>query len=107
MKAAKLLWAGMLALAAAGSGLNGAPARASLITFNVSGTVSPALNAACSPTCTLGGDFVFDNTPGAPRMGIVSADITATGFSPSTGPFDGFAGIAAVAGLTQLTIEDA
>jgi hypothetical protein len=107
MKTVKLLWAGMLALAAAGPGLSGGPARASVITFDVSGTMTPTLNAACSPTCTLGGDFVFDDSAGAPRMGIVSADVTLTEFSPTTGPFIGFAGIAAVSGLTRLTIDDA
>ena len=106
MKTVKFLWAGMLALAAAGLGLGGAPARADVIIFDVSGTMTPTLNAACSPTCTLGGDIVFDNSAGAPHMGI-SADVTVTGFSPSTGPFTGFAGIAAVSGLTRLTIDDA
>jgi hypothetical protein len=106
MKTVKFLWAGMLALAAAGLGLSGAPARADVITFDVSGTMTPTLNAACFPTCTLGGDIVFDNSAGAPHMGI-SADVTVTGFSPSTGPFTGFAGIAAVSGLTRLTIDDA
>src|SRR5215472_15084863 len=104
MKTAKLLWAGMLALAAAGLGQSGAPARASVTTFDVSGTMTPTLNAACSPTCTLGGDIVFDNSAGAPHMGI-SADITLTG-SPSR-TFTGFAGISAVSGLTQLTIDNA
>ena len=102
----KFLWAGMLALAAAGQGLSGAPARAAVTTFGVSGTMTPTLNAACSPTCTLGGDIMFDNSAGAPHMGI-SADVTVTGFSPSTGPFTGFAGLFAVSGLTQLTIDDA
>ena len=106
MKTVKFLWAGMLALAAAGLGLSGAPARADVITFDVSGTMTPTLNAACSPTCTLGGDLVFDSSAGAPHMGI-SADVTVTGFSPSTGPFTGFAGIAAVSGLTRLTLDDA
>ena len=102
----KFLSAGMLALAAAGQGLSGAPARAAVATFGVSGTMTPTLNAGCSPTCTLGGDIMFDNSAGAPHMGI-SADVTVTGFSPSTGPFTGFAGISAVSGLTQLTIDDA
>ena len=44
--------------------------------------------------------------PARPTWGI-SADVTVTGFSPSTGPFTGFAGISAVSGLTQLTIDDA
>ena len=106
MKTVKFLWAGMLALAAAGQGLSGAPARAAVTTFGVSGTMTPTLNAACSPTCTLGGDIMFDNSAGAPHMGI-SADVTVTGFSPSTGPFTGFAGLFAVSGLTRLTIDDA
>jgi hypothetical protein len=106
MKTVKFLWAGMLALAAAGQGLSGAPARAAVTTFGVSGTMTPTLNAACSPTCTLGGDIMFDNSAGAPHMGI-SADVTVTGFSPSTGPFTGFAGISAVSGFTRLTIDDA
>ena len=106
MKTVKFLWAGMLALTAAGLGLSEAPARASMVTFDVSGTMTPTLNATCSPTCTLGGDIVFDDSPGAPHKGI-SADITLTGFSPSTGPFIGFAGIGSVSGLTQLTLDDA
>ena len=106
MRAVQYLRAGMIALAAAGLGLGAAPARAGVITFDVSGSMTPALNAACSPTCTLGGNIVFDNSAGAPHMGI-SADITLTGFSPGTGPFTGFAGITAVAGLTHLTIDDA
>ena len=89
-----------------GQGLSGAPARAAVATFGVSGTMTPTLNAGCSPTCTLGGDIMFDNSAGAPHMGI-SADVTVTGFSPSTGPFTGFAGISAISGLTQLTIDDA
>jgi hypothetical protein len=106
MKTVKFPWAGMLAFAATGLGLSGAPARADVITFDVSGTMTPTLNAACSPTCTLGGDIQFDNSAGAPHMGI-SADVTLTGFSPNTGPFTGVAGIGAVSGLTQLTIDDA
>jgi hypothetical protein len=99
-------WAGMLVLAAAGLGLSGVIARADVTTFDVSGTMTPTLNAACSPTCMLGGDFLFDDSAGAPHHGI-SADVTVTGFSPSTGPFTGFAGIGAVSGLTELTLDDA
>src|SRR5689334_17206699 len=106
METSKYLCAGLMALAVAGLGLGAAPARAGVITFNVSGTLTPSLNAACSPTCVLGGDIVFDDSPGAPHMGI-SADIIVTGFSPGTGPFTGFAGIAAASGLTRLTIDDA
>jgi hypothetical protein len=78
MKTVKFLWAGMLALAAAGLGLGGAPARADVITFDVSGTMTPTLNAACSPTCTLGGDIVFDNSAGAPHMLFRSAPVNQT-----------------------------
>ena len=61
--------------------------------------------AACSPTCTLGGTIVINNSPPAPGT-IVSEDVTAAGFSPSVGPFTQNFGILAVGGLTRLTIDD-
>ena len=62
-------------------------ARADQITLDVSGTYSATPGLSCSPTCTLGGDIVIDNSSGATNSGFISADVTATGFSPSVGPF--------------------
>jgi hypothetical protein len=39
--------------------------------------------AACSPTCTLGGSFVLNNSTGAIRL----PNITMAGESPNVGPF--------------------
>jgi hypothetical protein len=47
---------------------------------------NPASQAACSPTCTIGGDIVINNSPGAANNGFVSADVTTTGFSGPTPP---------------------
>jgi hypothetical protein len=111
MKQTELLRVGMLAIACAAIGVGaGAPsARAGVITLDVSGTLIPTSGgAACSPTCTIGGDIVINNSPGAPNGGFVSADVTAAGFSPSVGPFTQDNGIFAPGGgLTELSIEDA
>ena len=80
----------VLALSAAAVAPLSTPiARADIITLHVSGTLTPdtSTGAACSPTCTLGGDIVIDNSAGADNGGFVSADVTAKGFSPSVGPF--------------------
>jgi len=69
------------------------PADAGVITLAVSATpvASSGTPAACAPAgCTLGGDIVIDNSPGAANGGFVSADVTATGFLPSVGPFTTF-----------------
>jgi hypothetical protein len=65
----------------------GAPARADVITLNVSASFTPIFEAACSPTCMLGGDIVINNSTGAAKGGFVSANVTATGFVPGVGPF--------------------
>jgi hypothetical protein len=59
-------------------------ASAGVITLHVSATLTPKFAGACAPTCTLGGDLVLDNSPPDPGV-IISADITATGVSPSVG----------------------
>jgi hypothetical protein len=63
----------------------GLPARAGLVTLDLSASAAPGIGstATCSPVCTLGGDIIFDSTTGI----ISSADVTTTGFSPSVGPF--------------------
>lgn len=78
---------GIFAAALVAAGLAGAVARAGVITLDLSGTMSPMPPGACSPTCTLGGNIVIDNSPGAANGGFVSADVTASGFSPTVGPF--------------------
>src|SRR5882724_4611846 len=89
-----------MALAAAG----GVSVRASVITLDLSATTRPdSPNAACSPTCTLGGDIVINNSTGA----IVSADVTATGFSPTVGPFTINPVIFVAGFVANLTINDA
>ena len=76
-----------LALSAAAIALLLTPvARAGVITPDVSATLTPDFGAACSPTCTLGGDIVINNSAPAPGE-FSSAHIIATGFSPSVGPF--------------------
>jgi hypothetical protein len=108
MKRTKLLRVGMLAIAFATAALGGVSARASLITLDVSATLIPTTgNAACSPTCTLGGDLVINNSPPAPGM-FLSADVTATGFSPAPGsPFDLAVSqvLETATGLTELLLE--
>ena len=69
--------------------------------LDVSGTLTPTLGvAACSPSCTLGGDIVINNTTGA----VISTDVTMSGESPVAGPFTQFVGISPVSGLTDLSI---
>jgi hypothetical protein len=66
-------------------GLGLMSARADVITLDVSGTLTPSRPAAtCSPACTLGGSFTFDNSTGV----ISAAAITVTGESPSVGLFN-------------------
>jgi hypothetical protein len=109
MKPPEFLRAGIFAAALVAGGLAGAVARAGVITLDVSGTMSPnsGFPGACSPTCTLGGDIVIDNSPGAANSGFVSADVTASGFSPTVGPFTIFVGVHGITnGLTSLNLED-
>jgi hypothetical protein len=97
----------LAAFAATGLGAGGAPARADVITLDVSGAMLAIAGfAACSPTCTLGGDIVIDNSVGAPSQGFVSAEVTANGFSPAVGPFDVFGSIIVDGGVTRLLITD-
>lgn len=75
------------AFAAAGCALivSVAAANAAIITFDVTGNLSPANAAAgCSPVCALGGTFVLDNTTDA----ISSINITLSGALPTLGPFN-------------------
>lgn len=109
MRQLELLHAGMLAIACAAIGLAAGtvPARAGVITLDVSGTMIPLGSMAhCTPTCTLGGDIMINNSPPAPGM-ILSAAVTATGFLPSVGPFTEHFGIFADGSLTLLHIQDA
>ena len=95
----------MAAFAMAFAAAGGVSVRASVITLDVSATTSPQFSAvSCSPTCTLGGDIVIDNTVGT----VQSANVTATGFSPVVGPFTRNLGISNLSTLlTSLTIGDA
>jgi hypothetical protein len=98
-----------IALAAVAAGLAlGSPASAGIITLDVSGTMSPVagFGVACSPTCTLGGDIVIDNSSPAPGT-ILSEHVTATGFSPTVGPFTVNGGISGISGGVDLSIFDA
>jgi hypothetical protein len=80
--------------AVVGLGASWVPARANVITLNVSATFQPGpAPEACSPTCTISGNIVIDNSFGAANSGFVSANVTAAGFSPSVGPFMTFFGV--------------
>ena len=81
------------AFAALGLAASGVPAHADIITLDVSATFIAGVKGACSPTCTLGGDIVIDNSSGAANNGFVAANVTATGFSPTVGPFTIFNGL--------------
>ena len=96
-----------LAAIVAGLALS-SPARAGIITLDVSATMSPVagLGGACSPTCTLGGDIVIDNSLPAPGT-ILSEHVTATGFLPTVGPFTVNGGISGISGGVDLSIFDA
>jgi len=90
------------------------PARAGLITLDVSATLSAQTGGggSCAATgCTLGGDIVINNSSGAANQGFVSADVTESGFSPAVGPFTIFDGVTNVSflpdGNTQVQFKDA
>ena len=86
----KSLWF-MLALLFLAIGPPDARANDTVVTLDVSGTMSPVFaGASCPPAgCTLGGNIVLDNTEGF----VISADVTLAGASsPSEGPFTQFAG---------------
>jgi hypothetical protein len=108
MRRAGLLCAGMIAAAIVAMG--DATARADLVTLQVSGTLfsfpppPSGPPAECAATgCTLGGEIVINNATGA----VVSADVTATGFSPSAGPFTAPQALNTAFSLTDLEIETA
>jgi hypothetical protein len=107
MTRTKFVGAAMLVMGLAAASAAGAD----IITLDVSGTFTPSTGtgAACSPTCTLGGDIVIDNSSGAANQGFVSADVTATGFSPSVGPFTQFSAVnvnLGTGGNTNLVLFD-
>jgi hypothetical protein len=83
MNRAGLLRAGMFAVATGTVGV--ATAHANVTTFQVSGSLIPQAGSAncTSSGCTLGGEIVINDATGA----VISADVTATGFLPSMGPF--------------------
>lgn len=88
-------------------GFHSLVAHADVITFNVSGTVSPEKGAAsCSPTCTVSGTFTLDNSTGA----VSAASIAVSGESPTVGTFSyfGTGGGSGVAGAnTSMSFYDA
>src|SRR5271167_1023491 len=83
-----------------------APARAtaSIVELDASGTfttaTAPLFGGTCTPSCTIGGDIVINNTADL----VTSADVTASGFGPAMGPFTIFAAVAFGFG-TQTVIE--
>jgi hypothetical protein len=82
-----------------------APAAASIVELDVSGTFTPAtpplFGGTCSSSgCTIGGDIVINNTLDV----VTSADVTASGFGPAMGPFTIFAAVADGFG-TQTVIQ--
>jgi hypothetical protein len=98
----------LVSLAAAVLGLATITAHADVITLDVSASMLPVSpGAACAPTgCTLGGDIVINNSSPAPGI-VISADVTAAGFSPNVGPFTVYTAIAALSdGLTSVEIEN-
>jgi hypothetical protein len=74
-------------------------ASADSVTLDLSGSLTPD-SGACSPSCTLGGDIVINNTTGT----VTSVDFTVAGESPSVGPFNMFAEF--VAGDSDLATTD-
>jgi hypothetical protein len=100
MNRAGLLRAGMFAAA-----VGVATAHADVITFEVSGSLIPEIgSASCgSAGCTLSGEVVVNSATGV----VVSADVTATGFLPSMGPFTAPQALHTTLGLTDLEIDTA
>jgi hypothetical protein len=89
-------------------GLTSLTANADIITFNVSGIVTPSKGvAACSPTCTVGGSFTLDNSTGAVSL----ASFTVAVESPAVTTFNFFAGTGSGAGVvganSSMTFFDA
>jgi hypothetical protein len=109
MKRAELLYAGMVAAAIVA--VSDATAHADIVTLQVSGTLSPLSPPphepppeSCAATgCILGGEIVINNATGA----VISADVTATGFSPGAGPFTAPQPLHTAFGLTDLEIVTA
>ena len=96
-------------VAAAIVAVSDATAHADIVTLQVSGTLSPLAappphqpppESCASTGCILGGEIVINNTTGA----VLSADVTATGFSPGAGPFTAPQALHTAFGLTDLEI---
>jgi hypothetical protein len=101
MKQAQLLCVGMLAFAIAV--MAGVTARADVITLQVLGFLSPApgFSGSCASTgCTIVGDIKINNVTGA----VLSADVTAAGFSPGVGPFTAPSAPHPISGGPSLTV---
>jgi hypothetical protein len=94
---------GAIALLLAG----GLPAHAAVITLAVSSTLTATPPGTCSPTCTLSGDIVINNSSGAANGGFVSADVTASGFGPSSlGPFGPYTSFISLGPLSNPVNEE-
>jgi hypothetical protein len=106
MRRGELLYASLVAAVIVAMG--DATAHADLITLQVSGTLSPfppppnqpPSDSCASTGCILGGEIVFNNATGA----VISANVTATGFSPGAGPFTAPQPLHTTMGLTDLEI---
>jgi len=87
MRGRRAIWPrGILAAALAVGclSLGARVARADVITFDVSGSLSPGYGVSCQAAgCSLSGTLVVNNTTGT----IYSADIMVAGESPLVGPF--------------------
>jgi PEP-CTERM motif len=85
----------------------GAPSvlRAQIITFTVSGSLTPSNGASCSPSpCTLGGTLTVNDLTGA----FISGDVTMSGESPTAGPFTIYSNPfpSGFDGYTELFLDD-
>jgi hypothetical protein len=84
-----------------------APARADVITLDVSATLTPFPFATCPPSpCLLGGDLVINNSAPAGRGQFVSADVTVSNESPTVGPFTEFVALVSYLGNSELALTD-
>ena len=96
----KSLWI-MLAVLFVAIGPPDARADDSVVTLDVSGTMSPVFGAgtSCAPSpCKLGGDIVIANALGI----VISVDITLAGASPSVAPFNQFYAFDSGSSLVQV-----
>jgi hypothetical protein len=78
-----LVRAGILAVMLAIVGLGAGAARAGVITLSLNAGFSPDGHSDATAGGPVSGIVVIDNTTGA----FISANITATGYAPSVGPF--------------------